>query len=174
MTELHPPHYRKDRLLIGCAETVDLPEWGIAGLRAKIDTGAHTSALHVDRIEMLPHGRVRFDVILNRKSGRRVTVETRVLRTAKVRSTSGHIEDRYCVSTVLKLGSVEKEIEVTLASRDPMRFRMLLGRMALAGDFLIDASRRYAATPHPSEMRATQPKKRKRHDTRGTRHSERP
>ncbi len=150
MTELHPPHYRKDRLLIGCAELVDLPDWGIFRLRAKVDTGARTSALHVDRIESLPGNRVRFDVVLNRKTGRTVSVEAKVRRRAHVRSTTGEAQTRLCVATLLRLGFVEKEIEITLASRDPMRFRMLLGRGALGADFLIDASRRYAATPHPS------------------------
>ena len=55
------------RILIGWNEYVDIPEWGIERLRAKIDTGAWSSALHVENIEELPRGRVCFDVVLHRR-----------------------------------------------------------------------------------------------------------
>jgi hypothetical protein len=132
-----------ERLRIGYAECVDLPEMGIAGLRAKVDTGARTSALHVDDIERLPGGKVRFFVVLNRKTNRRVEVVEKVRRVASVRPSSGHAEERIFVATELVIGDVHKEIEVSLAARHGMQFRMLLGRRALAHDFLIDAGRRY-------------------------------
>ena len=56
----------REPIVIGWTELVDLPEWGIKDLRAKVDTGARTSALHVENIEELPRGYVRFDVILHR------------------------------------------------------------------------------------------------------------
>ncbi|HJL15507.1 MAG TPA: RimK/LysX family protein, partial [Sandaracinaceae bacterium LLY-WYZ-13_1] len=134
--------------LIGVAERIDLPEWDIDQLRVKIDTGARTSALHVDDIEELPDGRVRFWVILDRKHAhRRVQVEAPVSRRSRVRSSSGKAQERIFVSTRMKLGPVEKEIEVSLASREPMIFRMLLGRSALHHDFLVDPSHRYLQSP---------------------------
>lgn len=130
-------------VLIGWNEHVDLPDWGVRGLRAKVDTGARTSALHVEDIRELPRNRVRFDVILDRrKSHRRVHVETHVLRRGRVRSSSGHYTQRLFVATRLVLGPVEREIEVSLVDRGPMIFRMLLGRSALAGAFWIDVGHR--------------------------------
>ena len=134
-------------MIIGHAEYVDLPEWGIEKLRAKVDTGARSSALHVEDIQQLPGGRVRFHVIVNRRTLKRVEVEAKVSRVSRVRSSSGLCETRCFVATVMKLGPIWKEIEISLASREPMRFRMLLGRTALSGDVLIDPSKRYSASP---------------------------
>jgi hypothetical protein len=129
--------------VIGWYEHVDLPEWGIRGIRAKIDTGARTSALHVDGVRKLKGGHVRFDVVLNRKRRKaRVTVEAPVRRRSRVTSSTGHYRLRYVVPLRIRLGGIEKTIEVGLVARERMRFRMLLGRSAFAGEFLIDASRR--------------------------------
>lgn len=141
------PDPLRGRTLIGIAERIELPEWGVKRLRVKIDTGARTSALHVDAIEELPDGRVRFWVVLDRKRGRRQQVEADVVRTARVRSSTGRSEKRFFVRTRMCLGGVEKEIEISLASREPMIFRMLLGRSALAHDFLVDPSHRYLTSP---------------------------
>lgn len=141
----------RGRTMIGIAERIALPEWGIPKLRVKIDTGARTSALHVDGVEELPGNRVRFWVVLDRKRGRRLQVEAPIARTARVRSSSGRAEKRYFVVTTMRLGGVEKQIEISLASREPMIFRMLLGRTALAHDFVIDPSHRYLTSPAPTK-----------------------
>ena len=152
----------KERVLLGAAERVDLPDWGIARLRAKIDTGARTSALHVHGVEAIGEDRVRFTVVLHRdKHDERVTVEARVVRRARVRSSSGKSRERIIVATKLVLGGVEREIEVSLASRRRMIFRMLLGRSALGDDFLVDPSRRYL-TKAPLVALATPSKPRKK------------
>jgi hypothetical protein len=133
----------EELLVIGWNEYVDLPNWGIRNLRAKIDTGARTSALHVDNIEELPRDRVRFDVILDRKkSHRRVRVEARRRRHGRVRSSTGHHTSRLFVVTTVRLGPVCREVEFSLINRERMAFRMLLGRSALSGVFLVDARRR--------------------------------
>jgi hypothetical protein len=149
-TRAHDPLH--GRTLIGVAERIDLPEWGVDQLRVKIDTGARTSALHVDAIEELPDDRVRFWVILDRKHAhRRVQVEAPISRRSRVRSSSGRAEERIFVVTRMKLGPVTKEIEVSLASREPMIFRMLLGRSALHHDFVVDPSHRYLQSPRKSK-----------------------
>ncbi|MFW5924705.1 MAG: ATP-dependent zinc protease [Myxococcota bacterium] len=140
-------------LLIGFAERVDLPDWGIHQIRAKVDTGARTSALHVDGVERLSGGRVRFDVVVNRKTGRTKHVVTDLVRVGRVRSSSGVSETRYFVSTVMRLGGVTKKVEISLARRHGMQFRMLLGRTALGHDFLIDAGRRYVTEARPQKAR---------------------
>ena len=126
-------------VVIGWTEYVDLPEWGVRRLRAKVDTGARSSALHVENIRELPRGMVRFDVVLHREErDRRVHVRAHVRRRSRVRSSNGEIHLRLFVETTLRLGGVEKSIEVGLVDRAEMIHRMLLGRAALAGPFLID------------------------------------
>ena len=131
-------------LVIGVTEYVDIPEWRILNLRARIDTGARSSALHVENIQELGAGRVRFDVRLNRsESERRVTVEARVARRGQVRPSSGELKVRIFVLVRVRIGPVEREIELSLVDRGSMIFRMLIGRSALAHAFLIDPSRQY-------------------------------
>ncbi len=124
MRETHP-----EPLIIGWAELVDIPEWNITRMRAKMDTGARSSALHVENIQELPHDRVRFDVRLHRrKVDRRVTVEAPIKRRGRVKPSSGEPQARIFVSAKVKIGSVERDIELSLVSREKMIFRMLIGR----------------------------------------------
>ncbi len=136
------------RVVIGWSEYVEFPDWDIGRVRAKIDTGARTSALHVEKIEELSGSVVRFEVVIRKHRGkdRRAVVTAPVRRKTQVRSSTGLCEVRYIVATRVRIGPVEKTIELSLASRDLMRFRMLLGRRALADDFLIDVSRRHLNT----------------------------
>jgi hypothetical protein len=131
----------REPLVIGWSEFVDLPDWGVRGLRAKVDTGARTSALHVDRVEERPRGRVRFEVVLDRQTPGRIRVEARVRRRARVRSSSGHWTTRVFVATRLELGPLVRDVEIGLVDREQMIHRMLLGRSALAG-CLVDPARR--------------------------------
>jgi hypothetical protein len=131
-------------LVIGVTEYVDIPAWRILRLRAKIDTGARSSALHVENIRELGGGRVRFDVRLSRsESDRRVTVESLIARRGQVRPSSGEPEQRIFVAVKVRIGPVEREIELSLVDRGRMIFRMLIGRRALAHAFLVDPGRRY-------------------------------
>jgi hypothetical protein len=130
-------------VLVGWTEYVDLPDWNVRRLRAKIDTGARSSALHVEDIVELPRDRIRFTVVLHReKQDRRIRVSARVRRRSRVRSSNGIVENRFFVRTTLVLGPVEREVELSLVNRGKMNHRMLLGRTALAGPFLIDVDRR--------------------------------
>ncbi len=150
-------------MLIGWNEYVDIPNWGIRRLRAKVDTGARNSALHVEDIEELPGGRVRFDVVLHRlKRDRRVHVTTRIVRRGRVRSSTGHYETRIFVRVPLQIGPVEQTVEVSLVDRERMIFRMLLGRTALAGRFLIDPGHKHALHPKRAVRRAARKKPRAR------------
>ncbi len=153
---------RRERLLIGWTETLDLPDWGIKRLRAKIDTGAQTSALHVENIRELPRDQVSFDVVLHRaQRERRVHVKTGIVRRARVRSSNGHQSTRLFVRTLIVLGSVIRSIELSLVDREQMVHRMLLGRAALTGAFLIDVDRRNLqsrpAKKSPRKRRITTP-----------------
>jgi len=130
---------RDGKIVIGWSELVDLPEWHTRGLRAKIDTGARSSALHVDGLKLLPRQRLEFQVVLHRRHhDRRIRVTAPIARRARVRSSSGEYTLRYFVRTTLRLAGVEREIEISLVDRGDMVFRMLVGRTALAGGFLVD------------------------------------
>jgi hypothetical protein len=113
-----------------------------------VDTGARTSALHVENIEELPRGYVRFDVVLHRvQRDRRIHVKTKIVRRASVRSSTGHQSRRLFVETTLRLGPIEKQVEISLVDRGKMIHRMLLGRAALGGPLLIDVDRRMTLRP---------------------------
>jgi hypothetical protein len=136
---------RPELRVIGVAEYVDFPDWGVGRLSARVDTGAATSALHVENVRELPGSRVRFDVRLRRDDpSARVTVEAKVSRRATVRSSAGHSDARLFVKAWVVLGGREHQIEVGLVDRRHMLYRMLLGRSALQQRFLVDVAKRYA------------------------------
>lgn len=138
----HPMARSNPKQLVGWREYVALPEWGIKGVMAKVDTGARTSSLHVENIKELASGRLAFDVVLNRRGRLRHIVATPV-RVSRVRPSTGQLQQRYVVSTTIRLGDVTKQVELSLVSRGDMLCRMLIGRTALERDFLVDVSGRY-------------------------------
>lgn len=146
--------------ILGWRERVDIPEWGVRGVRAKIDTGARTSAIHVDHIEPLGEDRVRFEVVVRESPRRTVLVEADVVRWSSVRPSSGRAQQRPVVRTQLHIGAEQREAEVSLVSRKGMLCRMLVGRRALDG-LLVDPHRRYllsrpsASRPAPESPRGT-------------------
>ena len=131
--------------IIGAVEFVDFPDWGVWDLRARVDTGARTSALHVENVRVLPGSRVRFDVRLRRSDpAARVAVEARLSRRTPVRSSTGVTEPRLFVKVRIRLGGREHWIEVGLVDRRNMLYRMLLGRSAIERRYLVDVTKRYA------------------------------
>lgn len=140
--------------MVGWRERIDLPEWGIRGLRVKIDTGARTSAIHVSHVEELPDGRLRFDVVKRTNPAvRHVTVEADHVRVSAVKPSSGELQERPVVRALMRLGPIEREIEVSLVDREGMLCRMLLGRTALEG-ILVDATRRYVVSERSGKRKA--------------------
>ena len=141
-SENHPSGTEHGRPVVGYLEAVGLPEWGVRGIRAKIDTGARTSAIHVESLELSDDKTVaRFNVVVDPKHPEgHVPAEAPVVRVSKVRPSTGVRQRRIVVETTMQLGPVEKRIEVSLVRRDNMTCRMLVGRTALGEDFLIDAS----------------------------------
>jgi len=138
-------------VVIGWKEYVDLPDLGICGLKAKIDTGARTSALHVSSLVVLERhddgtAVVELEVPLDRRRPeRRARTRTRTLGEVRVTDSGGNSEVRPLIETELRLGPVRKRILLTLTDRTDMLFRMLLGRKALERDFLVDVTNKYLA-----------------------------
>ncbi len=133
--------------LVGWREWITLPELGIETVKAKIDTGARSSALHAfDIATFQQEGKpfVRFKVHpYQRDTDRTVTTEAPLLEERQVRNSGGHIETRPVIRTLLSLNGKQWPIELTLTHRDVMGFRMLLGRQAIRERFWVDAGRSY-------------------------------
>jgi ribosomal protein S6--L-glutamate ligase len=144
-----PSHLIKsDKILVGWQEWCALPKLQVPALKAKIDTGAKTSALHA--FDIRPFQRqgelfVHFTVHpLQRNQRLEILCTARVIDERTVKASNGHKERRYVIHTPIKLGELTWEIEITLTNRDPMKFRMLLGRDALKGHCLVDPARTMA------------------------------
>ena len=135
-----------DPVTIGWREWAKLPEWDLE-VRAKADTGARSSAIDCSQIVEIPGDRVRFTVRLSRKKEKNLTLEAPIAMRKRVRSSTGDGHDRLFVETTLFLAGREKRILVNLTCRKRMIHRMLLGREALAGDFLVDSAVDHWATP---------------------------
>ena len=130
--------------IIGWKEVVDFPDWRIRSMVAKSDTGARSSAIDVSRVTKLKGNKVRFDVVLHREN-RDVTqtITAPISGVSRVRSSNGQVQERFKVKTSLKIGPVEKEIELSLVNRKQMICRVLLGRTALGSDFLVHSEEKY-------------------------------
>lgn len=133
--------------VLGWREWVSLPELGIKRIKAKVDTGARTSALHA------------FDVSLDETSDAKIVkfsihprqhdldtvieCQAPLLEEREVRDSGGHSELRYVIETQIAIGGSVHTAEVTLTNRDTMGFRMLIGRTAMKGHYLVDPGRSY-------------------------------
>lgn len=122
---------------VGWREWLALPELGLPAIKAKIDTGARTSALHAWRVEPYSDGGapwVRFFMHpLQRDQTLSTVCSAPVHDRRAVSDSGGHRETRYVITTTVRLGRHERTAEMTLTDRDTMLFRMLLGRTAMSG-----------------------------------------
>jgi hypothetical protein len=126
------------RLLLGRREWIALPEFGVGPLHAKTDTGARTSSLHAERIQLSPDGKSVHFVTCDHY-GRRISCAAPLAGTRLVRSSTGVASTRHFIETdAVFAGGFRCKMRLTLANRSDMRCPMLLGRRALAGFFLID------------------------------------
>lgn len=131
----------------GWRERIDLPEWGLRRVRAKLDTGARTSAIDVAQFEMIDDGHVRFEIVYRDRPVRKTKwVTARVVRVTNVKPSNGQIQERVICLTTIRIGEHLFETEIGLVCRKGMLCRMLIGRSSLAGHILVDSSRKYVVT----------------------------
>lgn len=139
---------RKQKLIIGWEEWCRLPDLDLPAVKAKIDTGAKTSALHAFDIETFHEGGlhyVRFSVHPLQKRQKIVRVcKAPLVEERVVVSSNGEYERRPVIMTTIACGPALIETEITLTSRHKMAFRMLLGRTALKqAGFLVDPAKSF-------------------------------
>jgi ribosomal protein S6--L-glutamate ligase len=135
------------KMIIGKEEWCELPELHLSAVKARIDSGARTSALHADNIHIYTaRGEkwVRFDINPIQKD-RKITVhcKARLVDERDVKSSSGHTERRPVIETPIRIGNVTQNIQLTLTNRDALGYRMLLGREAMQGRMLIDPEKSF-------------------------------
>lgn len=145
-----PGPKRGPMITVGWNELVALPEWGADGIRAKIDTGARSSSLHVERLRRIDAEVVGFDLPVGRGKRRTlVPVEAEIARVSRVKSSNGLYSVRIFVETALAMGGYTRLVEINLVDRGDMQFPMLIGRTALAGRYLVDPGHRRLVSPKP-------------------------
>lgn len=140
--------------IIGWREWIGLPDLGIDSIKAKVDTGARSSSLHafdLEEFEREDATWVRFQVNPDQRTRKRIIeVEAKILEYRSIRSSNGKATDRPVIITRIALLGLTWPVELTLAGRDDMGFRMLLGREAFRRRFLVDAGRSYCGgQPEP-------------------------
>jgi hypothetical protein len=125
--------------MIGWKERIHLPDLGIGPIIAKVDTGARSAALHAEDIAVRGK-RVRFSVPVG---SRKTWKDVALAGYRRIKSSSGHTEQRAVIETTIKIGNHSFEIEVTLTDRRDMGVPMLLGRSSVRGLFLVNPAKSF-------------------------------
>ena len=144
---------------VGWRELVHLPELGLHGIPAKIDTGARTSSLHgtvLEEFERDGQKYVRFAVDFERQHVRQVCEAVHV-DVRGITSSNGETQYRYVIKTPLKIGDVEFRAEISLANRRDMKFPMLIGRSSLRRRFVVDSGYSWLQTPEMTVQKGHKP-----------------
>uniref|UniRef100_UPI00261E22D4 30S ribosomal protein S6--L-glutamate ligase n=1 Tax=Flavobacterium sp. TaxID=239 RepID=UPI00261E22D4 len=137
----------QNKVILGSEEWCSFPDLNIPTIKARVDSGAKTSALHA--INIAPFIKndsnwVKFDINPIQNNNKTVIhCEAPLVDKRIVKSSSGYREQRYVIQTLLKIGEDTWNIEMTLTNRDSMGFRMLLGREAMSGRVLVDPEQKY-------------------------------
>lgn len=140
--------------LVGWREWVCLPEIGVPWIKAKLDTGARSSSLHAFDVVELDGDRVRFKVHpWQRTATGQVEVECPIHDRRSVRSSSGHVDNRFVVLLDIELAGKKVTAETTLSNRDEMGFRMLIGREALRQGFIVHSGKSFLGGRAPKQVR---------------------
>ncbi|MCC9043199.1 30S ribosomal protein S6--L-glutamate ligase [Myroides sp. M-43] len=136
-----------DKVIVGSEEWCSFSTLNIPAIKARVDSGAKTSALHA--INIVPFEKdgekwVKFDVNPLQNNGKTIIhCESKVIDKRIVKSSSGSRESRYVIQTEISIDNTTWVIELTLTNRDSMGYRMLLGREAMGGRVLVDPEKHF-------------------------------
>jgi len=144
---------QREPMLAGWREWVALPSFGIDSIEAKLDTGAHTSALHAKSVRRYTEGGAPW-ILLEIQTSKQnrdsmVLVETPIKDTRMVTDSGGHSETRIVVESELQIGMSKWWIEVTITNRDSLRYLMLIGRSAMEGRLWVDPAKKFLVSSPP-------------------------
>ena len=145
--------------VVGWRELVHLPELGLRGIPAKIDTGARTSSLHgvvLDEFERDGEKYVRFAVDFEKPHVRQICEAVHV-DIRGITSSNGETQYRYVIKTPLKIGDIRFRAEISLADRSDMKFPMLIGRSSLRRRFVVDSGYSWLQTPEMKVKKGHKP-----------------
>ncbi|MBT1452046.1 RimK/LysX family protein [Glaciecola sp. XM2] len=140
--------YLEDKVIVGVVENIDLPALGLTQITTRIDTGAQTSALHVDHIHFDKKSNVvSFEFHPDfHDIDKTIRCQADVHARRWIKSSNGERERRYVIKTNALMTSIAWDIELTLTDRSSMTHLMLLGREALVGMCMVDPSEEYRAS----------------------------
>ncbi|WDA40431.1 RimK/LysX family protein [Erythrobacter sp. BLCC-B19] len=141
--------------VVGWRERVSLPELGLEGIPAKIDTGARTSSLHAHVLEDFQRGGERFVRFAVDWGGTRHFCEAIHVDVRGITSSNGDQQRRFVIKTPLRIGNLTFRAEISLADRSQMQFPMLIGRTALRRRMVVDSGHSWLQSPGNAAMRPT-------------------
>lgn len=133
---------KEPKMIIGWREWLALPDLDVPAIKAKVDTGAKTSALHAFDVEPFEKDGVQYVSFnvhpLQGNDSLSIHCSAPLVDRRKVRNSGGQSQKRYVIATTLQIAGRSWPIELTLTNRDEMKFRMLLGRNAMSGRLIVD------------------------------------
>jgi hypothetical protein len=138
--------------VVGWRELVSLPDLGLTGIPAKIDTGARTSSLHAHVLDEFRRGRERFVRFAVDWDGVRHHCEAVHVDLRGITSSNGDQQTRYVIKTPLTIGNTTFRAEISLANRSQMQFPMLIGRTALRRRMVVDSGHSWLQSPANADM----------------------
>ncbi|MDZ4839766.1 MAG: RimK/LysX family protein [Bacteroidota bacterium] len=136
--------------IIGRREIISLPKLGIFNIESKVDTGAYTTALHTNKVH-LHRKNNRLFATFNIDDSKypiqsAIEITALVKKIKKVKNTSGIVEERIIIRTLISISGRKYKIDLSLADRTNMEYPILIGRKAIKGKFLVDVSSIYCGT----------------------------
>ncbi len=129
--------------ILGRTAKVDIPDWNIYEIEAKIDSGAYTSSLHCHHIASTKDNKVRFNLLdPSHPDYNERLIELPIFKIKSVKSSNGTSQERIIIKTILVIAGQRFEAQLSLTDRSEMRYPLLIGRRLLKGRFLIDVSKK--------------------------------
>jgi hypothetical protein len=143
-----------NKIVVGAKESIDLPDLGLFGIATRIDTGAKTTALHVDHMVLNEEtGMIDFEFHPDSHDVEKtIKCSAKIVAKRRVKSSNGSQERRYVINTRAVMGSLSWRIRVSLTDRSDMNHLMLLGRLAMRGRMIVDPELDYIATQETSSV----------------------